>query len=37
MANDNENRSTISGQIIRIQDSKEEMRGAINSYFPEDE
>jgi hypothetical protein len=36
MANDNEYSPTISGQIIRIQDSKEEMRDAINSYFPED-
>jgi hypothetical protein len=27
---------TISGQIDRIQDSKEAMREAINSYFPEE-
>lgn len=37
MANDNEYSPTISGQIDRIQDSKEKMRVAINSYFPDDE
>lgn len=37
MANDNGYDPTISGQIGRIQDSKEDMRKAINSYFPDDE
>lgn len=36
MANENVYSPTISGQIDRIQDSKEAMRGAINSYFPEE-
>lgn len=36
MANENVYSPTISGQIDRIQDSKEAMREAINSYFPEE-